>query len=108
MQRKTLILACRTAPAIIFISVLILALSFVTPTAAQTSQSRHGCHGKPGCHVRLSSIAIAPANQSIQTGQNITFHATGTFTDGSTEDLTAPPTTWTAFPPNIVSLDFTA
>jgi trimeric autotransporter adhesin len=45
----------------------------------------------------LLSIAITPANASIALGTNETFAATGTYTDGSTQNLTTA-VTWTAAP----------
>ncbi len=45
----------------------------------------------------LLSITIIPANPSIAVGTAQTFTATGTYTDGSTQDLTSA-VTWTAAP----------
>jgi hypothetical protein len=45
----------------------------------------------------LVSIAITPANASIALGTNQTFTATGSYTDGSTQNLTAA-VTWSATP----------
>lgn len=55
----------------------------------------------------LSSIAVTPANQSIQEGQNIVLTASGTFTDGTTQDLTLA-ANWMSSNTNIVSLSVTA
>ena len=49
----------------------------------------------------LSSIAVAPVNPSVPVNQNITFSATGTFTDGP-RDVTAS-VTWTASPAGVVT-----
>jgi len=43
--------------------------------------------------VTLNSIAVTPANQAIAGGANQQFAATGTFSDGHTEDLTGT-VTW--------------
>jgi hypothetical protein len=43
----------------------------------------------------LVSIAVTPANPSIPAGNNQQFTATGTYTDGSTRDLTVS-ATWTS------------
>src|SRR5207237_755528 len=40
----------------------------------------------------LRSIEVTPANPSIPKGTDLQFHATGTFSDGSTADLTSPAT----------------
>ena len=45
----------------------------------------------------LVSIAITPADASIALGTNETFTATGTYTDGSTQNLTTA-VTWAATP----------
>jgi hypothetical protein len=37
----------------------------------------------------LVSIAVTPANQTIASGTTLQFTATGTFTDGSTQDMTS-------------------
>jgi Big-like domain-containing protein len=49
----------------------------------------------------LSSIAVAPVNPSVPVNQNITFSATGTFTDGI-RDVTAS-VNWTASPGGVVT-----
>src|SRR5207245_2533195 len=36
----------------------------------------------------LASIAVTPANQSIAAGSNLQYTATGTYSDGSTQNLT--------------------
>jgi hypothetical protein len=43
----------------------------------------------------LSSITVAPPDPSISLGGTQQFTATGTFSDGTTEDLTAQ-VTWTS------------
>jgi 6-phosphogluconolactonase (cycloisomerase 2 family) len=56
---------------------------------------------------RLSSISVTPANQSIQTGQNLQFTATGTFSDGSTQNLTTS-VTWSSSNTAIATISNTA
>lgn len=51
----------------------------------------------------LVSIAVTPVNASIAVTTNQQFKATGTFSDGSTQDLTAA-VTWSAASPSIVSV----
>ena len=43
----------------------------------------------------LVSIAVTPANQTIASGTTLQFQATGTFTDGSTRDMTST-VTWSS------------
>ena len=43
----------------------------------------------------LASIRVTPANQTIQTGQNLQFTATGSFSDGSIQNLTTA-VNWTS------------
>jgi len=51
----------------------------------------------------LVSIAVAPANASIAVGNNQQFIATGVFSDGTTQDVTAA-ATWTSSSPAVVSV----
>jgi len=44
----------------------------------------------------LSSITVTPANPSVALGTTQQFTATGTFTDGSTQNLTSTGVTWSA------------
>ena len=52
----------------------------------------------------LVSISITPPNPSIANGTSEQLTATGTFSDGSTEDLTAT-ASWTATPAGTVTVD---
>jgi hypothetical protein len=54
-----------------------------------------GGGGGGGPAPTLSSITLTPANPSIVTGGSQQFTATGTFSDGSTQDLTSQ-VTWSA------------
>lgn len=51
----------------------------------------------------LSSIAVAPANNNIPVGQIKQFTATGTFSDGSTQDLTSS-VTWSSSAANFATI----
>jgi hypothetical protein len=51
----------------------------------------------------LSSISIAPSGASIPLGQNQQLFATGTYNDGSTQDLTSS-VRWASSDPTILSL----
>lgn len=86
-------------------------LATAVPTAAlnqsaNVSCSQNGVSAAPAVATviagLLSSIAVAPANPSVPVGQNVTFTATGTFTDG-TRDVTAS-VNWTASPAGIANL----
>jgi uncharacterized protein YjdB len=50
----------------------------------------------------LTSIAIAPLSSSAPLGVDVQFRATGTFSDGQSNDVT-PSVTWTSSPSGIVS-----
>jgi len=52
----------------------------------------------------LVSIALTPANPSVPLGAGQQFTATGTFTDGSTQNLTTS-ATWNSSAPAIASID---
>jgi hypothetical protein len=54
----------------------------------------------------LVSIAITPASASLPLGTGLQFDAVGTYTDGSTQDLTAA-AAWTSSPAGVASVDFT-
>ena len=51
----------------------------------------------------IVSIAVSPSNASIPLGTTQQFTATGTYTDGSTQDLTSS-VNWSASPTNVVSI----
>ena len=52
----------------------------------------------------LASIAVTPANPTIATSGTQQFSATGTFTDGSTEDVSTS-TTWTSSSASAATID---
>jgi uncharacterized protein YjdB len=51
----------------------------------------------------LVSIAVTPANSSIALGNTIQFTATGSYTDSSTQDLTAP-VMWASDTPSVATI----
>lgn len=53
---------------------------------------------------RLVSLALAPATLSLPLGTSTNVVATGTFSDGSTQNLTTQ-VSWTSSAPNVVSVD---
>ena len=57
-----------------------------------------------GATVPLVSIAVTPANPSIRVGSTIQFRATGTYTDGRTQNLTGT-AAWTSSVPGVATID---
>ncbi len=55
----------------------------------------------------LTSIAMAPANPSVANGLSEQFTATGTYTDGSTANLTTQ-VTWASATPSVATISNTA
>jgi uncharacterized protein YjdB len=60
-----------------------------TTTISASSGSVTGTASLTSTSAALVSIAIAPANSSMSVGTNKQLTATGTFTDGTTQDVTA-------------------
>ncbi len=52
---------------------------------------------------QLTSIAITPANAVVVTGSSIAYFATGTYTNGGTQDLTAF-VTWSSSSPSVATI----
>lgn len=50
----------------------------------------------------LVSIAVSPANNSVQVGSSLQFYATGTYTDGSMQDLTST-AVWNSSAPTVAT-----
>lgn len=61
-----------------------------------------GC-GAPAPAGALQSIAVTPANKSLGVGATQTFVATGSFTDGSTQNLTSQ-AVWDSSAPMVASI----
>jgi len=53
---------------------------------------------------QLQKIAISPTNYSVQLGFNLKFAVTGTYSDGSTKDLTGS-ASWISASPNVATVD---
>ncbi len=51
----------------------------------------------------LTSIAVAPANPSVVAGQTLQFTATGTYSDGSTQNLSSS-STWNSSNTNVATI----
>jgi uncharacterized protein YjdB len=60
-----------------------------TITATDTASGVHGTAPLTVTNAALVSIAVTPANQSIARGTTLQFAATGSYSDGSTQDLTS-------------------
>jgi len=77
--------------------------AFITATLTATSVS-----GRAQLTVQtLSAIAIAPVNQTVRLGTSLQLAATGTFADGSSQDITNL-INWNSSAPAIVSVSNTA
>lgn len=63
-----------------------------------------GCGGGGSTPKTLVSIAVTPANPSIGQGMAQQFSATGTFSDNTTQDLTAS-VTWTSSSTPVATID---
>jgi uncharacterized protein YjdB len=77
---------------------LATALTIGTSTITATSGNIHGSTVLTVSAPTLASIAVTPASPSITVGTTQQFTATGTFSDGSTENLTST-VTWTSATP---------
>ena len=72
-------------------------------TIKATSGSISGSTGLTVTAATLVSIAVTPANPSIAAGQQQQFTATGTYTDGSHQNLTST-ATWTSSAPSVATI----
>ncbi|MGA3328912.1 MAG: Ig-like domain-containing protein, partial [Terriglobia bacterium] len=52
----------------------------------------------------LVSIAVTPANGTVPAGLSVQFHATGTYSDGSTQDLTSS-VTWSSSAQGVATIN---
>ncbi len=70
-------------------------------------QRDHQPERHPDCHRGgVTSIAVAPVNPSVAKGLTQQFSATGTYTDGTTANLTSQ-VTWDSATPSIVTISST-
>jgi trimeric autotransporter adhesin len=76
-------------------------------TITATSGSVSGSAALNVTSAVLTSIAVNPVNPSILVGSTQQFSATGTYSDGSTQDLTST-ATWNSSNINVASLSSTA
>ena len=53
---------------------------------------------------QLQKIAISPTNYSVELGLNLKFTVTGTYSDGSTKDVTAS-SSWVSSNPDVAAVD---
>ena len=76
-------------------------------TVAVTVSDSYGDVGQYSFSVNvlaLTSIAVTPANPSVAKGLTQQFTATGTYTDGSTADLTSQ-VTWASATPSVATIN---
>lgn len=62
-----------------------------------------GCDGSTSAPVTLTAVTVSPSGTSIATGSNVQFRATGFFSNGSIQDLTAS-VAWSSSDAGIVSI----
>lgn len=82
---------------------LLTALGAGTATVKATSGSISGSDTVTVLATTLVSIAISPANPSVPKGETQQLIATGTYNDGSTQDISSK-VTWSGAVPGVVSL----
>jgi uncharacterized protein YjdB len=82
---------------------LTIAVAAGSTTIEATSGSINGSTGLTVTPPALVSIAVTPANPSIAAGQQQQFSATGTYTDGSHQNLTSS-ATWTSSAPSVATI----
>jgi uncharacterized protein YjdB len=83
---------------------LAVALAAGTTTITATSGGFSGSTTLTVTSATLSSIAITPADPGILSGATQQFTATGTFSDGTTQDITAQ-VTWSSLNPYVAAVD---
>ena len=83
----------------LLIRIMLLLPLLVLPAGCGGGGSGGGAPAGP----TLSSITVTPANASIAAGASQQFTATGTFSDGSTQNLTAE-VAWSASPSGVVTI----
>lgn len=78
-----------------------------TPGSATITAALSGVSGSVTLAVTaptLVSLAVSPANPSVPLGTTVQFSVTGTFTDGSTQNLT-PSVQWTSANPSVAGIN---
>ncbi len=85
---------------------LVTALGSGTATVTATSGSISGSDTITVSAINLVSIAVTPANPSIPKGETQQLIATGTYNDGSTQDVSSK-VSWSGAVPGVVDLSAT-
>jgi uncharacterized protein YjdB len=85
---------------------LVTAFGPGTATVTATSGSISGSDNITVSAISLASIAISPANPSVPKGETQQLVATGTYNDGSTQDISSK-VTWSGAVPGVVDLSAT-
>ena len=73
-------------------------------TITATSDTLQGMATLTATSPVLTSIVVSPANPSLALGDTQPFTATGTYSDGSTQDISSA-VTWTSSVPSVASLN---
>lgn len=63
-----------------------------------------GCSGSGSTPVNLSAIKVTPPTASVSPGSNVSFRATGVFSDGNQVDLTGL-VSWSSSDPTVATVD---
>ncbi len=93
-----------SAPSVATVSAgLATALAAGTTTISATSGSISGSTTLTVTAATLVSIAVTPANPTIAAGQQMQFTATGTYTDGSHQNLTST-AVWSSSAPSVATV----
>ncbi len=79
------------------------AVSAGTAVVTATSGGKSGSATLTVSSVTLTSIAVTPASTTVQPGDSKIFTATGSYSDGSTANLTAT-ATWTSSMPQVATV----
>ena len=80
-----------------------LALGLATITATDPTTGATGTATITVTAAALASVTITPPSPSVALGYSEQFHATGTFSDSTTQDLTSR-VTWLAIAPTVASI----
>jgi uncharacterized protein YjdB len=83
---------------------LVTALAAGTTTLTATFNGVSGSTGLTVTNVVLVSIAVTPANKTLKVGGKQKMVATGTFSDGSTKNISNQ-VTWTSSDPTIARIN---
>jgi uncharacterized protein YjdB len=89
-------------PGRIYVRYKIGVLSLCLFLAACSGSKNQGSGGQPGS-ASLNGLSVSPTSVSIATAATVSLHATGSYSDGSTKDLTSS-VTWLSSDSNVASV----